>query len=142
MARWISSYDYQSSAEWMHGLEPTKIGVLLRESSCYTGGIDDFDYDCIVAEVDEFSESNINSPDTGAIESPGVKYTLVVGNNYGAKKEFSTEPRAGEEAHMTLEKAMSNRQTPEAHDRAMQTNGRFERTVFLLMRGLQLINAT
>jgi hypothetical protein len=142
MSRWISSYDFHGSAEWARSIDENKVGVLLRESSCYTGGIDAFDYDCILAEKDEFSESNINYPETGPIAAPGVKYTLAMGNEYGSKKVFSNASRGSEVAHMTMREAMTTRQTPEAGERAKRTNGRFERTVFSLLCSLRLINAT
>ena len=142
MSRWVSSYDYQSSPEWARSIDENKIGLLARESSCYTGGIDSFDFDCVLAENDEFSESNMNSPGTGAIEAPGVKYTLVMGNEYGSKKVFSNEPRRAEVGHMTICEAMMSRQTPEAGERAQRTNGRFEKTVYTLLCGLRLLNAT
>ena len=142
MSRWVSSYDYHSSPEWARSIDENKIGVLARESSCYTGGIDTFDFDCILAEKDEFSESNVNSPGTGTIEPPGVKYTLVMGNEYGSKKVFSNEPRRSEIAHMTIREAMQSRQTVEASERAQRTNGRFEKTVYTLLCGLRLLNAT
>lgn len=142
MARWISSYDYQSCPEWARSIDPTKVGLLLRESSCYTGGIDNYDFDCVLGELDEFSESNMNSPGTGAIEPPGVKYTLVLGNEYGSKKVFSNTPRRGEVAHVTIRQSMSTRQTPEADERAARTNGRFEKTVLTLIRAMRLLNST
>lgn len=116
--------------------------MLLRESSCYTGGIDSFDFDCVLAELDEFSESSTNSPGTGCIEDPGVKYTLVAGNEYGSKKAFSNDPRPCEVAHMTMQEAMTSRQTIEAGERAKGTNGRFQKTIFTLLCGLRLLNAT
>ena len=142
MSRWVSSYDYHSSSEWARSIDEHKVGILLRESSCYTGGIDAFDYDCILAEKDEYSLSHSNSPHTGLIPSPGVKYTLAMGNEYGSKKIFSDSARGTEVAHMTMREAMTTRQTPEADERAKRTNGRFERTVFTLLCGLRLINAT
>lgn len=142
MSRWISAYDFCSSPEWARTLDEHKIGVLVRESSCYTGCIDTFDYDCVLAESDDHSDSCKNSPDTGAIASPGVKYTLVLGNEYGSKRAFSNEPRRFQEAHMTIRDAMQSRQTLEAGERANRTNGRFENAVYTLLWGLRLLNAT
>lgn len=142
MSRWVSSYDYHSSPEWARSIDENKIGLLARESSCYTGGIDTFDFDCVLAENDEFSESNMNSPGTGSIMGAGIKYTLVLGNEYGSKKIFSNEPRASEVAHLTIREAMRSRQTIEAGDRASRTNGRFEKTVYTLLSGLRLLNTT
>jgi hypothetical protein len=131
-----------SCAEWNRVLEPSKIGILVRESTVYTGGIDSFDFDCILAEVDASSKSSLHAPGVGALAPPGVKFTVVRGNDYGESKTFSDVPRFGEISHLTIRRAMGNIQTDAADTRALRTSGRFERSVFLLLKLTRCLNVT
>lgn len=142
IARWASSYDFMGCPEWNRALDPSKIGVLVRESSVYTGGIDTFDFDCVLAEVDALSKSSVEAPGAGALPPPGVKFTNVRGNDCGDSKTFSDAPRFGEISHLSIRRAMGSTQTEAADERAVRTSGRFERTVFLLLKLTRCINIT
>ena len=107
----------------------------------YTGVEDlgSYDYECVLAQLDKVSESYIQAPDVGDIpcSSSGVKFTLVIGNVYGDKDDFSPVPRPGESSHLGVLGAVGSRISVEASDRADRCNIRFQRTVYTL---LNLIN--
>lgn len=107
----------------------------------YTG-VEDvgfYDFECVLAEVDNMSKSCLEAPDVGDIPSTssGVKFTLVVGNTYGDEEEFSSSPRPGESSHLGILSAIDSRISPEASDRVDRCNVRFQKTVYTL---LKLIN--
>lgn len=140
MSRCTSAFDFNSSS-WSQSLPLSQIGVHVRESAVYTGGGDLglFDFECVLAEVDKMSESCMQASDVGDIpsSSSGVKFTLVIGNAYGDKEDFSTMPRVGESSHLGILGAVNSRISPEAVDRVHRCNVRFQRTVYTL---LSLIN--
>lgn len=107
----------------------------------YTG-VEDvglYDFECVLAEVDNVSKSCIEAPDVGDIPSTssGVKFTLVVGNVYGDEEDFSSFPRPGQSSHLGILGAVCSRISPEASDRVDRCNVRFQKTVYTL---LKLIN--
>eukprot|EP01035_Chromulina_nebulosa_P022906 gene22906-29672_t len=130
MARCASSIEFKSS-EWNGSIENYQIGLLARETSVYVGNVENYDYDCILAEVDNYSESYKNSPDAGDIPgSAKCKYTLVVGNDYGNRKLYSHIPRQDEETHVDFLQALNSRITQEAKDKIENGNERFHQTVY------------
>lgn len=140
MSRCTSAFDFHSSS-WSQSLPPSQIGVHVRESAVYTGGenLGLFDFECVLAEVDKMSESCIQACDVGDIpsSSSGVKFTLVIGNAYGDKEEFSSKPRVGESSHLGILGAVDSRISAEAMDRVHRCSVRYQRTVYTL---LNLIN--
>jgi hypothetical protein len=135
MARCASAFEFVSSP-WGQKISETQAGILVRESTVYTGTFDTFDYECVLAELDAVSESSKNAPDVGDIPpaSGGVKFTLVMGNEYGNRTLFSHMPRPTEVSHLELIGTLANRITDEAKDRAERCNARFSNTVFTLLR--------
>jgi hypothetical protein len=136
ISRCASAYDF-SSAPWSQQIPAYQAGVLVREATVYTGGIDTFDYECVLAEVDEHSEAFKNAPDVGATPpgSSGVKFTLVMGNEYGTREDkFSHVPRPNEVSHLELSEALSRRTAAETKERVERCNARFQNTVFILLR--------
>lgn len=61
ISRCANAFDFQSSS-WSQSIEPSKVGILVRESSVYTGVDDSFDFECVLAQIDKESESYKNAP--------------------------------------------------------------------------------
>lgn len=129
-----SSMEFQNSS-WNKELTSTQIGICGRESTLYTGGNDLFDFECILAEMDAHSESHMHAPEVGM--SPGkagAKYLLVLGNEYGDKKNYSLTPRPLEVSHADFLESLNSRLTPEGRSRILRGNERFHLTVYTLLR--------
>ena len=139
VARGVSSFDFEGSSAWNTTIPNHQIGILCRETSAYMGNIDTFDYDCVLAELDEKSVSCKNAPDVGGLEFPAVKYTLVMGNEYGNKKGFLHTPRPNEVSHCNVKNAMVSRVMPYTLQRVSEENVCFEKTVFTILRLLRPI---
>jgi hypothetical protein len=74
-------------------------------------------------------------PDSLQVEKECVaQYNLVVGNEYGKRRQFNDAPRTGEIAHLELKTALASRLSEEARERIQNANERFAETVFLLLR--------
>lgn len=142
VSRCANAFEFQSSSAWGdQDRRPGQVGLLVRESSAYTsmgeegGG---FDFECVLAEMDGHSESCLHAPDISPDAFPmstnGVKFTLVMGNEYGNKTRFSNKPRPAEVSHLELAAAMSTRTTIEAQERMQRANVRFQNTVYILLR--------
>lgn len=143
ICRCANAFDFQSST-WNQSITKDQVGLLVRESSIYTGIEDGFDYECILAQIDKNSESYEHAPDVAEIpqSSSGVKFTLVMGNEYGDRRLFSHVPRPNEVSHLELCTAMISRITPEAGDRVDRCNVRFQRTVYTLLRLINPLSLT
>ena len=133
ISRASSSMDIHSNSKWNEDIGPSRIGLLVRESSIYTCPGETFDYECILVEKDQVSVSYNNTPELGLVPGPGVKYTLVFGNEYGDRKLFSHVPRPNELSHLDLSRTMTARTTPEAMQRFNRVNQRFRKTVETLL---------
>ena len=137
LAKCASCLDFRSSDSWNRDLDEAQIGLLLRESTAYTALGEAFDYECVLAEQDQASETFRNAPDAGLITGVGnsaAKYTLVFGNEYGLRKGgFDRKPRPGEVSHIELAAAASARCTTEARDRIKRCNSLFRENVFKLL---------
>lgn len=138
MSRCANAFDFKSSP-WGQSIPKSQVGLLVRESSVYTGLEDSFDFECVLAQLDKKSESYEQAPDVADIppSSSGVKFTLVMGNEYGNRKLFSHVPRPEEVSHLELCVAIASRITSEAGERVERCNVRFQKTVYTL---LHLIN--
>ena len=143
ICRCANAFDFQSS-DWNQSIPKNQVGILVRESSAYTGIEDGFDYECVLAQLDKNSESYEHAPDVAEIppSSSGVKFTLVMGNEYGDRRLFSHVPRPDEVSHLELCTAMTSRITPEAGERVDRCNVRFQRTVFTLLRLINPLSLT
>lgn len=137
VARGVSAFDFEGSAAWNTTIPSYQIGILCRETSAYMGNLDTFDYECILAELDEKSMSYKNAPDVGTLEAPAIKYTLVMGNEYGSKKGFLHVPRPNEVSHCDIKNAMAERVMPYTLQRIYDENVRLEKTVFSTLRMLR-----
>ena len=135
MSRCASAFDFQSSA-WNQSIPCNQVGLLVRESSVYTGLEDCFDFECVLAELDRQSESFLQAPDVADIpaSSSGIKFTLVMGNEYSDRRLFSHVPRPEEVSHLEICTAMTSRITPESAERVERCNVRFQKTVYTLLR--------
>ena len=135
MSRCANAFDFQSSS-WSQSIPSSQVGLLVRESSVYTGLDDCFDFDCVLAQLDRKSESYERAPDVADIPSStsGVKFTLVICNEYGERRHFSHVPRLNECSHLELSAAMTSRITPEVAERVERCNVRFQKTVYTLLR--------
>lgn len=137
LAKCASCLDFQSSDAWNRDLSEAQMGLLLRESTAYTAFGEAFDYECVLVEQDNVSESYRNAPDEGLITGLGAsaaKYTLVFGNEYGLRRGgFDLKPRPGELSHIELAAAASTRCTAEARERIKRCNVLFQETVFTLL---------
>jgi hypothetical protein len=133
VARCAGAFDFQSTP-WNQTLDDSKVGILVRETSAFTGIGEEFDYEAILAELDSKSISYLNAEAEGLLPGSGVKFSLVMGNEYGTKEEFSSEFRPGEVTHLSLSNAMKNRVMPEALNRVNRTNGRFQKTVSTVLK--------
>ena len=137
--------EFSSSIEWnQQGRSSNQVGLLVRESSVYTGLDGLFDFECILCELDNHSESFLNAPDVGACpqSSSGVKFTLVMGYEYGNRKLFSHKPRPSEISHLELKVAMGNRSTAETQQRIQRCSVRFQKTVNTLLKLINPLNLT
>ena len=137
ISRCANALEFQSSSVWAEqGKVKHQIGFLVRESSAYTGMEDGFDFECVLAEMDQHSESYSHAPDIGVFPSStnGVKFTLVMGNEYGDKIRFNNKPRPNEVSHLEISTAMASRATMEAQERMRRSNVRFQNTVYTLLR--------
>ena len=143
IARCANAFDFQSCA-WGQSIPKSQVGLLVRETSVYTGIEDSFDYECVLAQIDKNSESYEQAPDVAEIpmSSSGIKFTLVMGNEYGNRKLFSHVPRPDEVSHLELSAAMSSRITSEASERIDRCNVRFQRTVYTLLRLINPLSLT
>jgi hypothetical protein len=138
VARCANALEFQSSSAWGdQDKTSNKVGLLVRESSAYTGAEDGFDFECVLAETDSTSESFLHAPE---VVSPfptctnGIKFLLVFGNEYGTKTRFSGKPRPDEVSHLELAGAMASRTTAEARERMQRCNAQFQNTVHTLLR--------
>lgn len=126
--------DFQSSS-WSQQLQSSdgQIGIQARESTTYTGAHDTYDYECLLCELDEVSESHRNSPDTG-VAPQQQKYLLVLGNEYGKRNAFSHHPRPKEVTRLDVATCMASRLTVEAINRINSINGRFQKCIYTLLQ--------
>jgi hypothetical protein len=132
IANTIPALDYISS-DWNATLSSSQIGILVREACIYTCPNEVNEYDCVLVERDEISQSYRNAPELGlAPGSDGIQYSLVIGNDYGRHNLYSTDLRPDESTHLELSRTLVNRLTPEAMMRLKRTNQRFQKTVFTL----------
>lgn len=137
LARCASSLEYKNST-WNKELPTSQIGIQVRESTAYLGNADTYDYECVLAELDSCSESARNAPDVGSIRGKsGVKYTLVLGNEYGDKRHFSHTPRPNEITHVDFLKSLTSRLTEESVERIKMGNERFHQTVYNVLKLLK-----
>lgn len=127
----VGAMDVQSTS-WNHQLSADQIGIHLKESTVYTCPLENYDFECILAEMDKISESFRNAPKLGEVPS-SVKYTLVMGNEYGNRKLYSHVPRPNETTHIDLSKTMNNRATPEAMQRLRRINTRFTQNITVIL---------
>lgn len=134
IAMLANSVDFEGSSDWNSALKSTQIGILAQESTAFTCHEEAFDFDCILAERDDASESHLSSPAVGTLPSPGVRFTLVLGNDYGTKSGFSLQPRPNEVSHMDLTAALTSRTTEECRERVYRARATFQNTVFRLLR--------
>lgn len=134
IARCACSLDFEGSSAWNDSIGRYQIGVHARESTVYAGGLDTFNMDSILAEIDDESISHKHSPDVGHIDSPGVKFSLVMGNEYGSKQKYSHDMRPDEVSHIDLMTTMLSRVMPETIDRLNRENVKFEKAVFNFLR--------
>ena len=133
MARCAGGVDFQSTP-WNQSLGEGQAAFFVRETSTFTGEGDSFDFETVLAEVDQMSVSCKNAPQEGVLPGNGVKFTLVMGNEYGDKDTYSATPRPGEVTHLSLSEALASRVMPEAADRIARTNVRFQNTVLTLLK--------
>jgi hypothetical protein len=91
-----------------------------------------FNMECILAEIDAESTSHKYAESVGQLEAPGVKFSLVMGNEYGKHKmtKYSHALRPDETSHYELLSTMQNRITPETASRIREESVQFEKTVF------------
>lgn len=137
IARCSSSFEFEGSPEWNSTLgdeQSPQLGIHLRESTAFVGGLDVFNYECMLAELDSLSQSMKHSPEVGKLRPPGVKFSLVLGDEYGSKSSYSQALRPHEVSHMSIAASMSNRCTPETSQRIVDQNVRFEKTIFQFLR--------
>jgi hypothetical protein len=107
---------------------------------------DKFDFECVLVEQDNVSESFLKAPDdkvnfvcpllpTGP-ETP--KYTLVMGNEYRNNSVFEGDiyqhiPHPGQVCHLSLTRAVESRISQEAKERISSINMRFEKNIAALL---------
>lgn len=129
----ISSLEFTSSA-WNQSIGDMQIGVLTRESSTYSCPGETFDYECVLAELDEGTTAYANTPALGLVPAPsGMKFSLVFGNEYGNRKLFSHVVRPSELSHIGITQTLTSRVTPECMHRMGRTNQQFSSTVRTLL---------
>lgn len=137
LARCANSFDFEGASEWNEALgdsQSSQIGLRLRESTAFIGGLDVFNYECLLAELDADSQSKLHSPNVGELEAPGVKYSLVMGDEYGSKPKFNLALRPNEVSHIDIKLSMTNRMTAETVVRIDEQNVRFEKAIFQFLR--------
>jgi len=144
IARCANSFEYTSSP-WNQQLSPSQIGIVTRESTVYTASEENFDYECVLVELDEVSESFRNSRDVGKLDGVGAssaKFMLVMGNQYGDVKGYSSAPRPGEVSHLELASTLKRRVSPETIERIDRCNELFQETIYQLLRLVRPISLT
>lgn len=129
-----NSFDFEGANDWNSSMKSSQIGILAQESTAFTCTEEAFDFECILAERDDSSSSHLSSPDVGTLPSPGARFTLVLGNDYGTKHVYSLQPRPGEVAHVDLVSALQSRTTDECRERVHRARATFQNTVFVLLR--------
>ena len=129
-----------SSSNWNQQLPSHNIGILVKESTVYTGAIESYDYECILAESDKMSDSCRNATIAGQLPGDGIKFTNVMGYEYGTKKDFSLVPRPDELTHITMTAALESRLTKEANERISRVNARFADALTSLLKQLRLFS--
>lgn len=134
MSRVANAVDFEGHAEWNRQLPRTQIGLLAQESTSFSSEEEAFDLECVLAERDDASESHRSAESVGTLASPGVKFTLVLGNEYGTREGFSLLPRPDEVSHAQLAEALSSRATEEGRERVQRATASFQDTVFTLLR--------
>lgn len=137
VARTVSSFEYQSSPWNQQLTSEYQVGICARESTTFTAREEKFDLECVLAEEDSKSETACNAPDVANLPTEhgiAVKYTLVMGNEYGDKKHYSVVPRPGEVTHMMLSTCMEARVTPEALERVESQSDILTDVVYKLLR--------
>lgn len=137
IARCAGSFDFEGASEWNASLgdhQSQQIGLHVRESTAFIGGLDVFNYECLLAEVDSQSQSAQHAPAVGRLDPPGVKYSLVMGDEYGSKPKYSLALRPHESSHVEIATSMANRMTAETILRIDEQNVRFEKTIFHFLR--------
>lgn len=132
ISRCASACDFQSSP-WNQQLGEAEGGVLVRESTAYTGGNESYDFECVKMEEDVVSTSHRESPLVGIMPGTAVKCTLVMGNEYGTRRNYSLSPRPNECTHVTMENVLKRRLTVEAMNRIARSNERFAKTILMLL---------
>lgn len=141
VASCASALDFQSTATWNQSLSESQLGLLARESTVFTCPGEENEYECILVERDEATLSYQNTPELGLAPGPeGVQYALVMGNEYGKRKNnmFSPVLRPGEERHLELKRTLVKRISPEAMERIGRVNQRFKKTVYDVLQLLKL----
>ncbi len=134
VARCAISVDFEGSAAWNDKLGPNQVGFHARESTAHVGGLDTFNMESILAENDYSSTSSLHAPNVGTLPGSGVKYTLVMGNEYGSSRSYSLAPRPDEVSHVTVAAALNSRVMPETQERIQNANTRFEKNVYNFLR--------
>lgn len=118
------------------------MGVLARESTAYTGSVETFDYECLYGQLDSVSDSCKQATVEGSSPGAGVKFLLVMGNEYGDKRDFSLAARPAEVTHIDVATSLSSRLTEEAKERITRSNERFVRTLHGLLRTIHPVSLT
>eukprot|EP01041_Mallomonas_annulata_P000234 gene234-423_t len=121
IARCSCALDFQSTP-WNQSLNHNQMSFYVRETSAFTGNGENFDFETILAEMDNASTSYRNAEAEGILPGQGVKFTNVMGNEYGDKSNHSIKPRPGESTHLSLSMALSKTLMPEALKRIQRTN--------------------
>lgn len=121
-------------------MSESQVGLLTRESTVYTCPTEENEYECVLVERDEVTLSYQNTPELGIAPGPdGIQYGLVMGNEYGRRKNlFSPLLRPGEEKHLEMKRCLTKRISPEAMERIQRMNQRFRKTVYQLLEMLRL----
>lgn len=136
ISKCASAIEFQCCNVWNNELKYYEIGLLARESNVYCGAHATVEFDCILAQMDKFSNSFIRAKQEDILtsSSSGVKYLLIMGNEYNSKKEFSLEPRPSEVTHVDLIKTLQRRITKDALINIEQCDERFHQAVNSLLR--------
>lgn len=111
----------------------------------YTCPQEENEYECILVERDEVTVSYLNTPELGIAPGPdGIQYGLVMGNEYGKRKNnmFSPMLRPGEEKHLEMKRTLTKRISPEAMERIGRVNQRFKKTVYNVFQVLKMYTLT
>lgn len=121
-------------------MSESQIGIFARESTVYTCPTEENEYECILVERDEVTVAYQNTPELGIAPGPdGIQYALVIGNEYGRRKNlFSPLLRPGEEKQLDLKRSLKKRLSPEAVERIGRVNQRFRKTIYRLLEMLRL----